>query len=81
MKIWERPGVKALAERALKTFTQTFLATALVGGTILGVDWWLVFDAAVVAALLSVGTSLASWKVGGNRGPSLASEKPEGVLK
>ena len=50
---------KAAARRALKTAAQTFVATIGTTATIGGVDWKLVGSTAVLAAILSLGTSLA----------------------
>lgn len=67
--------LKALAERALKTFAQTL--AALLGASaidILTVPWGSMLSVAAGAALLSVLTSIASsgW---GSDSPSLAGEK------
>jgi hypothetical protein len=50
---------KAAARRALKTAAQTFVATIGTTATIGGVDWKLVGSTAALAAILSIGTSLA----------------------
>ena len=50
---------KAAARRALKTSAQTFVATIGTTATIGGVDWKLVGSTAALAAILSLGTSLA----------------------
>lgn len=50
---------KAAARRALKTAAQTFVATIGTTATIGGVDWKLVGSTAALAAILSLGTSLA----------------------
>ena len=52
---WE----KAAARRALKTAAQTFVATIGTTATIGAVDWKLVCSTSVLAAILSIGTSLA----------------------
>jgi hypothetical protein len=70
------PFVKAIAERAIKTFLQTFVAIA---GTANLFDLGTTADAlgvAASAAVLSVLTSLASARFGSN-GPSLAGEQVE----
>ena len=68
---------KATAERALKTFAQSLLGvlSVAVGAAtgFAGLDWGNVLQAAGVAALASVLTSLISAPVGGS-GPSLAGE-------
>ena len=74
------PFIKAVAERAIKTFLQTFVAIA---GTANLFDVGSTTDAlgvAFSAAVLSVMTSLASAQFGSN-GPSLAGEHvdPDGV--
>jgi hypothetical protein len=66
--------LKALAERALKTFAQTFVAT--VSADAMGVFQASSIDALKVsgsAAIISVMTSLASASFGPH-GPSLANE-------
>ena len=66
--------VSAIAERALKTFAQTFVAT--VGAGAMGVFNSSSLDAlklSASAAILSIMTSIASAKYGAN-GPSLAGE-------
>ena len=69
--------LKATAERALKTFVQTYFALFLVGDVALNVfqfDWLGEgLGVSLGAALLSVVTSVLSGFVG-NQGPSLASE-------
>lgn len=50
---------KAAARRALKTAAQTFVATIGTTATIGGVDWKLVCSTSALAAILSIGTSLA----------------------
>lgn len=68
------PFIKAVAERAIKTFLQTFVAIA---GTANLFDLGTTADAlgvALSAAVLSILTSLASAQFGSN-GPSLAGEQ------
>jgi hypothetical protein len=70
------PFIRAVTERAIKTFLQTFIAIA---GTTNLFDLGTTTDAlgiAVSAAVLSVLTSLASAQFGSN-GPSLAGEQVE----
>lgn len=50
---------KAAARRALKTAAQTFVATIGTTATIGAVDWQLVCSTSALAAILSIGTSLA----------------------
>lgn len=50
---------KAAAIRALKTAAQTFVATIGTTATIGAVDWKLVCSTSALAAILSIGTSLA----------------------
>ena len=50
---------KAAARRALKTAAQTFVATIGTTATIGAVDWKLVCSTSALAAILSIGTSLA----------------------
>ena len=72
--MYDTKFLTAVAERAIKTFAQTLLAT--VGADSVGVLNATTLDAAKVAAgatLLSVLTSFAS-STTGNAGPSLAGE-------
>lgn len=50
---------KAAGIRAIKTFFQTFVATIGTSAIIEQVDWKIVFSASALAAILSLGTSLA----------------------
>ena len=50
---------KAAGRRALKTAAQTFVATIGTTATIGAVDWKLVCSTSALAAILSIGTSLA----------------------
>ena len=50
---------KAAAVRAIKTFAQTMLGGISIGAAISEVNWTYVLSVAVVAAILSVLTSLA----------------------
>lgn len=73
--------LKAIAERAVKTFAQAFAAYILAGGvgqvtTLYQVDWATGFGVAGLAAVLSLLTSLGSWNVG-EPGPSLGAEVPK----
>jgi len=66
--------MKAIAERAIKTFAQALVALFVAGVTILTIDWQQALAVAGTAALVSVLTSIASAHVGPFDGPSLASE-------
>ena len=50
---------KAAGIRAVKTFFQTFVATIGTSAVIEQVDWKIVISASALAAILSLGTSLA----------------------
>lgn len=50
---------KAAGRRALKTAAQTFVAAIGTTATIGAVDWKLVCSTSALAAILSIGTSLA----------------------
>lgn len=50
---------KAAAVRAIKTFAQTMIGGISIGAAISEVNWTYVLSVAVVAAILSVLTSLA----------------------
>lgn len=51
---------KSAGIRAIKTFAQTFVATIGTGAACLGsVNWAMVLSSAALAAILSIGTSLA----------------------
>lgn len=72
--MFEKNFLEAVAERAVKTFLQTYLA--LIGTNaagVLTVDYLASAKVAGSAALLSVLTSFASSKIG-NDGPSLSGE-------
>lgn len=65
---------KALLERALKTFLQTFSAALVAGGTdLISVGWKQALVTALLAAVASVVTSLGSTAVGDSGSPSLVS--------
>ncbi len=70
--------LKALAERAVKTFAQAFVAYVLAGEatSLYEVDWATGFGVAGLALVLSLLTSLGSWNVG-EPGPSLGAEVPK----
>ena len=54
-----RQWIKAAAIRAVKTFAQTMIATIGTSAIIEEVNWAVVLSASVLAALLSVLTSVA----------------------
>lgn len=70
--------LKAIAERAIKTFAQAFGAYILAGEatSLYEVDWVAGAGVAGLAAVLSLITSIASWNFGPSEGPSLAGEVP-----
>ena len=51
--------LKAAGIRAVKTFFQTFVATIGTSMVISDVDWKLVLSASILAAIVSLATSLA----------------------
>lgn len=57
--IFTKAWAKAAAVRALKTFAQTMLGSIAVGSAISDVQWAYILSVSVVAALLSVLTSVA----------------------
>jgi hypothetical protein len=75
--MWNASFWKAAAERAVKTFVQTYFAIALAGDAVLNVYTFTwtgpELGIALGATLLSVVTSVLS-AMGGNPGPSLANE-------
>jgi hypothetical protein len=76
--MWTALFWKATAERALKTFAQSFVATIGIGATdLLNIGWQQALSVAGLATLISVLTSLASAKLSGDpESPSLvAGEK------
>jgi hypothetical protein len=67
--------LKALAERAVKTFCQTLVALLGAGAVdLLSVPWQSALSVSAGAAVLSVLSSIASAGFGGNS-PSLGGEK------
>jgi len=66
---------KRTAERAIKTFAQAFVATGIVVGAT-SKEWQAAALAAVIAAGLSVVTSIASTSVGEKGSPSLLDPAP-----
>lgn len=70
--------LKALAERAVKTFCQSLVAILGAGATdLLSVGWEQALSVAGLAAVLSVLTSVGSAGFGPNDGPSLSGERLE----
>ena len=57
--IMSKKWLKAAGIRAIKTFFQTFVATRGTSAVIEQVDWKIVISASALAAILSLGTSLA----------------------
>lgn len=72
MTIFTKSFWRASGERAVKTFAQTF-GGFLVVGALSETDWATGWQAASVAALFSIITSVASDQIG-DPGPSLAGE-------
>lgn len=68
--------LKQVAERAIKTFFQSFVAVILASEVtdIYSVDWQQAAGVGALAAVVSVATSLASWNIGPDEGPSLVGE-------
>ena len=88
--MWTSSFWKATAERAIKTFAQTLVASGIVVGVAGWDKWQAALIAAGIAALLSVVTSVASVSIGEKGTPSLVSEEltpnvaaviPEGDLE
>jgi hypothetical protein len=68
--------IKALGERAVKTFCQALIAALGAGATdLLSVGWRQALSVAGMAAVLSVLTSVASAGFGSGDGPSIAGEQ------
>lgn len=62
------------AERAVKTFAQALVAVFVAGITVLTVDWVQAVAVAATAALVSIGTSIASYNAGEKGTASLIDE-------
>lgn len=74
MSCFSKAFLAAAGERAVKTFAQTLAALLAGSGTgVLSVDWGARLSVALMAALVSLLTSVASGGVG-SPGPSLANE-------
>lgn len=83
----DKDQLSAIAERAIKTFAQALVAFILAAKVtnIVDVDWAQAAGVAALAAVLSVCTSVASWNLGPDEGPSLVGEgqrapEPEVVI-
>lgn len=65
----------AVAERAIKTFAQAFLAVIVAAQvtSIVDVDWTQSLGVAALASFMSLLTSVVSWNVGPAEGPSAGS--------
>lgn len=72
--MWTSSFWKATAERAIKTFAQTLVASGIVVGVAGWDKWSAALIAAAIAAGLSVITSVASVGLGDKGTPSLVSE-------
>lgn len=76
--MWDKikTALGPIAERAAKTFAQALAAAVIATGatSLTGVDWGEALGIAALAAVMSALTSVASWKLGSQPGPSLASE-------
>ena len=73
-EVFKAAFLKAMGERALKTFAQSLIAVGLVGATgILDVDWGAALSTAALATVLSVLSSIVSYPVG-DKGPALGTE-------
>jgi hypothetical protein len=78
--MWTARFWLSTAERFLKTFCQTLIALWPLGDAVLGwldVDWKKSVSLAVMAAALSVLTSIVSAPVGPDNSPSLVGEPPK----
>ena len=67
--------IKDMLERAIKTFAQTLLATLAIATTLQDVDWLTSLSTAVLAALISVLTSIVSGNIGDTETASLVDKK------
>ena len=86
--MWSSSFWKATAERALKTFAQTLVASGIVAGVAGWDKWQAALIAAAIAAGLSIITSVASIGLGDKGTPSLVKDElqpndvpPEGDLE
>lgn len=58
-QIFTKKWLEASLVRAIKTFFQTFIATIGSAMVLTEVNWRVVLSASVLAAILSIGTSIA----------------------
>lgn len=72
--------IKDMVERAVKTFAQTLLASLAVASTLEEVNWGTAMSTAVLAALISLLTSIVSGNIGDADTASLV-DKPKGKKK
>lgn len=73
--MWSKAFWKSLAERAINTFLQVFIASIGVGVAINEVDWLTIASVASVATIVSIAKSIVVNTVTGD-GPSIVdSEK------
>ena len=86
--MWSSSFWKATAERALKTFAQTMVASGIVADVAGWDKWQAALIAAAIAAGLSIITSVASIGLGDKGTPSLVKDElqpndvpPEGDLE
>lgn len=73
--MWTNSFWKETAERAVKTFAQTLVASGIVVGVAGWDKWQAALIASALAAVLSVVTSVASAGIGDKGSPSLVSEQ------
>lgn len=69
--MWTKLFLMDLAERAVKTFAQSLIATLAVGTPIFDLEWTQGLGIAATATVISVLTSIASFGVG-ERGTAMA---------
>lgn len=73
--MWTSEFWKAVAERAIRTFAQAFVASVGVGVGLFELDWANVLSISTMAALLSVLTSIAANSVDSKTGASFGTEE------
>jgi r1t holin len=79
--MWTRTFWKATLDRAVRTFAQAMIGTGVAAAASLPFDWRQALTLSMVAALVSVLTSLAGMAITKD-GPGLVEElKPAGSLK
>ena len=75
--MWTHAFWAALAERAIRTFAQSFAAVIVVGATgVIDADWLNALSVSGLTTLLSILTSLAAGASSPTSGPSLGTEVP-----